>query len=104
MLEDHHFALLLEYLVASLAGGFLAIWFTTALVRRVKVMARTCSRGWVSDFWVESGRCCVLEWTELSPDIPQLHFPSARLSSILLEDSCSDSSVPRILPPRRPCS
>lgn len=39
MIDDHHFALLLAYLAATLGGGFAAVWLATALVRRVRVVA-----------------------------------------------------------------
>jgi fluoride exporter len=37
MVASHHFGLLLGYLVATLAAGFLAVWFATSLVRRTRV-------------------------------------------------------------------
>ena len=38
MYNSHHFGLLLGYLGATLAAGFLAVWFATSLVRRTRVM------------------------------------------------------------------
>ena len=38
MIEAHHFALLSAYIVASLGGGFAAVWLATVLVRRVRVV------------------------------------------------------------------
>lgn len=38
MLDGQHIGLLLIYLSVSLGGGFLAIWWSTAMVRRVKLL------------------------------------------------------------------
>jgi CrcB protein len=38
MANAHRFALLLAYAVASLGGGFAAVWLATALVRRVRAV------------------------------------------------------------------
>ncbi len=37
MLENHHYGLVIGYTVASLAAGLVAVYLSTALVRRVRV-------------------------------------------------------------------
>jgi fluoride exporter len=39
MLDDHDYWLAVGYAVASIAAGYLAIWVTTALVRRLRTFA-----------------------------------------------------------------
>src|SRR5947209_11612636 len=101
LFSSHHFGLLLAYLVATLAAGFLAVWFAASLVRRarVAVSARCC--GSVSDFLEESDRCCALRSTEPSPSTPGLTSRWARWWSICPERSCLGWSAHRDSAPRR---
>jgi fluoride exporter len=39
MLDDHDYGLAVGYAAASIAAGYLAIWVTTALVRRLRTFA-----------------------------------------------------------------
>jgi CrcB protein len=39
MLDDHDYGLAIGYAAASIAAGYLAIWVTTALVRRLRTFA-----------------------------------------------------------------
>ena len=38
MLDDHAYGLAVGYGAASIAGGFVAVWLTTALVRRLRTV------------------------------------------------------------------